>query len=368
MSRRLLAALMTLGALGTCAAQDSDTRQVTIAQLEQFLEAQQAAHASDGATARQLGTVELSEQLTELTIERIKDADHPGAETAAQLDVLADLSAFLEPPASEAPSKTPPTAAEQAAMLGVAREFVSETLKHLPDFLATRTTRSFEDVPVITADASFQSGMHAMGSTVREVAYRKGLEFSSTVAPGESGSKAQTERPAGLSSAGEFGPVLKTIIADSANGTIGWSRWEQTLAGLAAVFHYQVPKAAAHYLIDFCCAWSLVREEFTSYHGTPAYEGTIAIDPASGAILRLTLHAAFEDFDPPPQFGLVVQYGDVEIGGSHLMCPARSAVILRSVRPGKKHDWNVILVNDTAFTGYRRFGSTARIVPNTQAR
>jgi len=70
MRRLVLFAMLLAGALNASAAEPVTTVQVTVAQLEQFLAAQQAAQASDGATAQELRSVELTEQLTESALER----------------------------------------------------------------------------------------------------------------------------------------------------------------------------------------------------------------------------------------------------------------------------------------------------------
>jgi hypothetical protein len=359
--------MLAAGILAVRSEGQGATAEVTVAQLEQFLAGQRAAHAGDGATAQKLRSVELSERLTELTLARLKAQYQPGDETAAELDVLADLSAFLDPPESEVSGESSPSAAEQQAMIGAARKFVTGTLSRLPDFLATRTTRSFEDVPVFTADSSFQSGMHLMGTYVRQVAFRNGREFATDTDSADSATNSHRASPAVLNSAGEFGPILATIMEDSAHGGMSWSGWEATSAGPAAVFRYGVAKAAAHYEIKFCCAWNSAKEAFDTYDGTPAYHGTITLDPSNGAILGLTLEADFDNLDEPPQFGLLVRYGAVEIEGKSLMCPLRSAVIVRSTQTARKRIWDVVHVNDMMFTGYRRFGSTARVLAKTPA-
>jgi hypothetical protein len=358
-------AVMAVGACSACGAEGGSTRQVTVAELEQYLAAQQAAHASDHEVAQQLGQVELNAALTEFTLDRLKSTYKLGEESATELDVLADLSAFLDPPSVDTPGKSSPTPAEEKQMLSAAARFATVTLKHLPDFLATRTTRSFADVPVFAADSSFQSGMHAMGTSVGEVAFRNGREFTSIVTAPGAVKPANTPSRA-LNSAGEFGPVLATILSDSAQGKIAWSRWEKAPGGLLAVFHYEVPKQAAHYEINFCCAWNAAKEEFESYQGKPAYHGSIWMDAASGAILRVTLEADFENLDDPPRFGLLVRYGNVEIEGSSLVCPLRSAVVVRAQQVAQHRTWDVVHVNDMTFTGYRRFGSTAYIVPDAE--
>jgi hypothetical protein len=365
---RMIVLVVMVSALVAHAAEPGSTIEVSVAQLQQFLASQQAANASDSATARQLRGVELTEQLTEFALGRIKAQFKPGEETAAELEVLADLSAFLDPPPSGIAKKSAPTDAEQRVILGAATKFVNVTLRHLPDFLATRTTRSFEDIPVFTADSSFQSGMHAMGMMQREVAFRNGREFATNTEETGSEDSGRKAASAALSSAGEFGPVLATIIADSGQGKVSWGYWEKRDSAPAAVFRYEVPKNAAHYAISFCCTWNSEKDGFESYRGQPAYHGTISVDPASGEVVRLTLEAHFDHLEQPPSFGLVVQYGRVEIEGNSLVCPLRSAVVVRCTQFARKRTWNVVHVNDMTFTGYRRFGSTARVLASQPAR
>jgi hypothetical protein len=337
-------------------------QRVTVEQLEQLLAQQQTAHVSDEEEAGQLGSLELSERLNGATLERLKVEFTPGTKTAKQLDVLADLSAFLHPPEGELPQLAPPSATEQREMLNAATRFATVTLSHLPDFLATRTTWNFEDVPVLTADMSTQSGMHFVSESASEVAYRGGLEIAGRSTQAEGGSRVALAP--NLSSAGEFGPVLATIVTDSEHGKIAWSHWERTSEGVTGVYDYKVLEDAAHYVLEFCCGLDPESKSYKSYHGRPAYHGTMTVDPRTGAILRVTVEADIEAFDPVQHFGLLVDYGPVEISGDSLMCPLHSAAILRAVEVARKRNWDVIHVNDVKFSNYRRFGSTARIVPN----
>jgi hypothetical protein len=362
MLRSLLLIALALSAPAVRAAQ-----RVTVEQLQRCLAQQQAAQESDADAALQLGSLELNERLTAATLARLKSEFHPGKKTGEELELLADLSAFLNPPAAELLPKAAPDAAAQQEMMREATEFATNTLAHLPDFLATRTTFNYEDVPVLTDDSSFQSGLHPVGSSVREVAYRKGLEFSAG-APSARAAGAPAATAPSLSSAGEFGPILATVMTDSARGNATWSYWEQTPEGPAAVYRYEVPQAAAHYKIDFCCSRNPVTRMMDSYHGTPAYRGSITVNPSTGAVLRLTLEADLKTLVPPEHFALVVQYGEVEISGDSLICPLESAAIFRAVIEARRRTWDVIHINHASFTNYRRFGSTAKIVPDATAR
>lgn len=341
---------------------------VTVEQLRQYLAHQQAAHTTDDAVAHRLRTAEMSERLTDATLDRFVAEFHPGSGTAAALELLADRSAFLPPPAGELPRRDPPSAAEQQIILHAASNFITATLAHMPDFLATRTTKSFEDIPVITPARVFQSGLHSTGVSVRETAYRNGREV-----PGDTSSAADVHRssrafPVGLLSIGEFGQDLAIILSDSAKSSIEWSRWEQTPAGVVAVFSFAVPKQASHYKIYFCCEWNPAANAPTSYEGMPAYHGSLAVDPASGAILRVTLQVDFEDFDPQPDYSIAVQFGAVDIGGRKAILPIHSVTLGQGETLARERYWSNLFIDDIRFTNYRRFGSTARIVTNSASR
>ena len=85
----------------------------------------------------------------------------------------------------------------------------------------------------------------------------------------------------GLSSFGEFGPILSTVLIDLPQGKLAWSHWEQHDATRVAVFGFSVPKAASHYEVRFCCVSGDQFRQFSAYHGE------ITIDPDDGTILRL---------------------------------------------------------------------------------
>lgn len=364
MRRSEILLVLVVSACFVRAATRDEPVRVTVQQLQQFLEEQQAEHMSDRDLAQKLAGAELTEQLTETKLDRLKTELKLGEETATELNILADLSAFLARPAAERPAQEPPDAAAQKEIIRAAQSFAAVTLRRLPDFLATRTTRSFEDIPINVGGGTAQSGMHPVRTLVREVAYRNGMEISRDASAAQSAGDPRRASLPTLSSAGEYGPALTIVLGDSTHGTIVWSHWEQTSAGTVAVFRYEVPKEDSHYQVDFCCAMDVDKREYVSFHGKPAYSGWISIDPETGDVLRLTLEAQIDGFDPPLKLGFLVSYGEVEVEGKRLICPLRSAVTLRSEWLAQKRSRHVIRVNDVAFTAYRRFGSTARIVTN----
>ena len=91
--------------------------------------------------------MELSERLTEATLARLTAGLAADSQTALALRLLADESAFLDPPASEMPADPVPDAAAQQRMIEAARSYVKQTVQRLPNLLAKRTTNRFDDSP-----------------------------------------------------------------------------------------------------------------------------------------------------------------------------------------------------------------------------
>jgi hypothetical protein len=319
---------------------------VTVAQLEEFLHSKGAAHESDAELAEQLNTVTLSEQLTPPAFARLAGLNSVGPQTTDQLRLLAAVSILCAPPAAELPALPAPDAAAQQQILESAGRYVNETLRHLPDFLATRETLSFNDVPERSSKhAKPRAILHFVGTHQQEIAYRNGSETDAS-------------SPPGFTTWGEFGPALKIALADSAAGTLAWSRWQKgEIAAQVAVFRYTVPAAASHYFVDFCCD--------VSFRGTPAYHGEISIDPATGTIERITMEPELPDSSSIPALGLAVLYGRVVIGGVGYVCPTRSLATSTVRIPDPEApdgSYSRTYVNEVSFVGYHKFGSTARMV------
>lgn len=326
---------------------------VSISQLEEFLFSRESAKESDAERAHRLGSIRLSEQLSDVRLARLAAKARKGPRTEEQLDLLALTSVFEPPPLSNLPSIAAPDASTQLRIIEAARTYAASAVRQLPDFMAMRTTHMFNTVPR-SADrppAKPQIELLFAGERRREVTYRSGHEVSSAAST-------PIVDFEGLTTWGEFGPILTTILGDSSLGTIGWSRWEVGADGkVLAVFRYAVPKSASHDLIDLCC--------YLWFHGTPAYHGDLSIDPATGSIVQLTLDAELDSGASVRVSKMSARYGPVEIDGKSYICP------LRGVAVGIIHDAQLEkrdgvglerFVNVVHFTDYHKFGSTARIL------
>ena len=353
MRRLFLIAILVAAAIPAIGA-----RRVTVAELQQILITESATHKTDSAIADNIGTLELTEQLTSPTLKRIIAELKPGTNSALALDLLADSSALLGPPAVEIPKTPKPDVDAQRAMIRAAINYIANELHKLPDFLATRATRSYDDRPLVISHTGYQGAvrLHPAGTFARQITYRNGREVIDPTITAAAGKQKPAAGPAGLATWGEFGPILGVVLTDATKGKVTWNRWEQSPTGQIAVFHYEVPAAASHYLIDYGSEWK-------SYRGTPGYHGDLYLDPAAGTVLRLTLEADLSG-QLLTNAGIAVEYGNVEIDGKSYVCPIRSVAVSIEYNPAVKVIGGVAMlkrINEVSFTNYHKFGSTARI-------
>lgn len=313
----------------------------------------------DAGLALEIQRSVLSERLTSTTLDRILAEHSLGPQTREALLLLADRSALLDPPSSELPKLPAPVAREQQRMLQDVSEFVAQSLTHLPDFFATRTVYWFYGVPPelnVSGLASYVN-VHPRGFFSREITYRDGKEVVDPMKL----QHAPTLPENGMDSQGEFGPAPAVILSDVSLGTLTFHHWEHEPSGLAAVYRYSVPEAQSHYNVNYSC------NKFP-FHARPAYHGSIAIDPDSGAILRLTMQADWKPNDPISHVAAVIEYGPVEIAGRSYICPTRAVAFMVEEsnvcsRPANyRGDVRSLMLNRTTFTNYHKLGSTSRII------
>jgi hypothetical protein len=359
-------------------------KRATVAQLEQALAAATAAQKADAEMARMIDGMELSERLSTDTLERIDARLNPGRQVTLAMQLLAAQSEFLDLPASELPVKDVPDQAAQLRMFEAATHYVAQTMDRLPNFLATRTTNRFDNSPQEVKKGAWpvRAGLHQVDRSSLEVSVH--VEQESGL-PGDHASAVWEDRK-GLSSWGEFGTVLGMILGDAANGKVRWSHWEQIGSGMSAVFHYSVPKSASHFELGrLAVGPGTIAAVVTPYayvpkagavaggiitlHDKQGYEGSLWLDPATGTILRITIEADTKGNATYQRAAMLVQYGAVEIAGSRFILPVRSLALSKVAMSAEEStgdapsEW----LNETLFTGYHRFASTARILTGDQA-
>jgi VWFA-related protein len=369
MRKPVLVLLLASVALPACAA-----KRVTVEQLEQLLAADRGK--PDAKIAQQLANLEITERLSTARLSRWEAALR-GPESRRSLLILADLSAFLAPPAAEIPATAIPDLATQRKIMATVASATTKTISKLPDFFATRDTVFFKDTPpsrrMGTSLIPYER-LHPVSRSSDTVLYRDGRE---EVNPGVEKNKESTAH--GLTTSGIFGPILGTVLVDAAQGNLAWSHWEQGEAGPIAVFQFAVTREKSHYEVSFCCVVGESGEEvFRRFAG---YHGEIAVDAENGAVLRLTLKADMTAADPLVRSDIMVEYGPVAIGGKTYICPLKSVSIsLAPTLPANAFemqryrgelldkDRNLdrehlqTLLNDVAFEQYHVFRVEARIL------
>jgi hypothetical protein len=297
-------------------------RQLSGEQLEQMLAALN--RKPDKELAKQLSELELTERLSAVRLTRC-ETNLPGPGARRALRVLADRSSFLDPPGSEIPVIAEPDLDAQSRMIVLSVEYVKKTIHQLPNLYATKVTTSFQQ------NLKHKKPLHWVSTESSIVSYRDGQEILSA-----------SEFPtiiAGMTTSGEFGPILNAVLLDSAQGDLTWSHWEQGAAAPEAVFHYAVIAGKSHYSVN---------------GHFPGYHGEITIDPSNGTILRLVLRA-----DPNPSLPLlkadfVIEYGPVQLGGKTYICPLKGVAL--------SADSKLWSLNDIAFEQYHLYRASAQIL------
>ena len=351
-------------------------RPVTVEQLEQVL-----------TTARDKPDAELARQLSALTLtERLSSrelfsgiAGLRGRKSREALIALADASAFLDPPAREIPADAPPDHNAQQRITSLALGYLNKAMPNLPNFYATRTTVHYEETPPFEkGDAKITHQPLHIADTVKDtVLYRNGYEI------GESDTRRHKKREADepyLVTYGTFGPILRgamdAIVASP--GVLSWRRWEQGAGKPLAVFSYVIPEEKSSYDVGGCC---LPDGDGTSaFQKRAGYHGQIAIDPTTGAILRLELIFDLKSTTPLIQSKIMTEYGPVQIGGKSFICPVRSVGISRgrsvtvlseTLKDREKIEWHesfrtygpyATMLNDITFDAFHMFRADSRML------
>jgi hypothetical protein len=339
------------------------------------------------AGIQQKGDVEAADWIAgHLLSERAKwsdlarwQAEFKGEKARRALTAVVDASEFQKPPTSEVVDEPAPSAAGQNEILDRTATYIKQTMPKLPDFLAIRTTTRFdvttrkqleqqEKVSQFYQLTDWKPKVEALGAMNGQTLFFVGVwQFMVTYRDRAEVSESQVGNnrhrpPLGLDTTGEFGPFLTTVFGDARHGTIAWSHWERGPSGQVAVFDFDVPKRASHYLVE---------NAQTDYSETPAYHGELAIEPGTGAIVRITFTAASSESSGAQESNIYLEYGPVEIGGQTYNCPLHGVVYTvpamadaqGNPKPNAASGTSgPIYLNDVTFTDYHLFRSQVRIL------
>ena len=365
------------------------TTRMTIDELQKAIAEAHAARLSDNETVRKLAGVELSTRLTQAGLKQLS-ASSPGPRTTQALRALADASLFLDPPANEIPSTLAPDVAAQRIIIAKTIHYVARTLPTLPDFMATRVTDHFDDIPQELKEGSWpvRAGFRLEGSFESPVSFLDGAEGDTAIeTPAPVLKKVDAAKPktapkpahpaSGLNSWGEFRTILGIVLVDAAKGHISWARWEKIDGKQAGVFQFQVDRSVSHYDVQFArnrpSKTKLKTVSNYVLRQTVGYHGQLVVDPATGAVLKVIIDADLDPGNPIHRASMMVEYGPVKIGPNTYICPVRSISlsasneIYQATSQSPFEDLVELQLNESSFTGYRRFSSEATVLTGNHA-
>jgi len=350
--RKSLPAVLVL-----CSAAAWPAERISADQLENLVSSACAKGSPDAQVAHSLANIELIERLPLVRLDSLL-ALPIGPRTRDVLQIMADVSAFLDQPPGQSQPSEVPSAGQQQEMLARVREYTLGYIQALPDFVAYKMTRRFNDYPfpipngrpVVWHDLVFRD------SDAGQLSYNKGVESyaDSAAAQGGPGSVPQQQ---GLSSFGEFGSIIGALFWDDRQIQLTWGYWEPLSDRRLAVFHYKMPAEHSRYTVSYCCDQANKPVSITV-----AYRGELAVDPATGAVWRVTREA----LDLPGNFPThwaktIVDYRSVRIAGAAYFLPVRSMTYSESTL-GARSIYTVRYWNDVRFVHYHRFAAEARLV------
>lgn len=340
-------------------------QRVSVQQLEQVLAQSQSL--PDADVAQKLSDLQLTERFSTARLSHWQGT-LAGPRARRALAALADRSAFLPQAAADVPALAAPDLAEQRKIMGLVAGYVTRAIPELPHFYANRTITHYEAAPSETTPAD-DADLHAVRISRATVLYRDGEEL---IQPGLMKASVSASPDQGLRTWGVFGPILSLVLLDAAQNQLRWSHWEQGPASPVAVFRYAVPRDRSHYEVRYCCQVSSYGMESSMFRQMSGYHGEIAVDPATGTIVRLVLEADLEPSDPISRAAIMVEYSPVELGGLPYICPARSVSIsvartIRMVEGPGGHGFPAMgppqmLLNDAEFSQYHLFRGETRIL------
>jgi len=378
MRRLALLVLAPAIAFPAFAAKPAVTQLVTVAQLESALASSRGN--SDGALAKQLSEMRLTQRLSEMNRARL-EAELPGRQAREQLEVLADESAFLQLPRGDMLPDPVPDAVTQTAMLTRASAYLKDDMARWPNFTAQREITRFEGTATVIApglrdDLETAVGMRMLRSPAAEnwecpgeprlpsrrvdpierrsvqMLYRRGHSVRAMSTGGEFACA-----KSGVNTSDDMEEMLLLMPLVLHGGKAVWGHWEQGAWGRLAVFRFA---ASVNYASTAGQEGRMVE-----------VEGEMAVDPEDGGIVRLAQIRRWEVNDYPREYDTVVEFGPVAMSGTRFLLPSRRvAMFLTPIL--KPRNWNEEMekiyrkfhldespqqeyLNDVRLAGYRAY-------------
>jgi hypothetical protein len=316
---------------------------MNVAQLKGFIESSIRLRHDDFKVAAYLKRVQLTERLSDRTVEEMIGLG-AGARTINALRDLRDATQNLAPalvPSAEAKPLPPPIPSpsddEQKQVLDKVTEYSLEYDKRLPDFICAQVTRRYFD----PTGLEFWSGSDTI--TAR-LTYFQNKEEKKVILVNNRYQDIDYDRLGGATSTGEFGSLLKEVFDPGSHASFQWERWATLRGKRMYVFSYRVARPYSK--------WKLVFER--SAEDVPGYRGLVFVEKETLQVMRVTLEA--DDITPSFPINAAstrLDYDYADISGRSYLLPLRAEVRMRAGKQLSK--------NEVEFRLYRKFGAEAEI-------
>jgi VWFA-related protein len=266
-----------------------------------------------------------------------------GAEPAAAAEAESGQAGVAAPSFDELQTAVP-TAGQQRLIAG-ARETVMRYSERLPDFLCTQVTRRL-------LDETGTGGWRNLGDVTHLLSYYDGAEHYAAIVDRSIAGKHQAAPPA-MTSAGEFGSLLRKIFDPASQARFGWLRQDRLRGRPVQVFTYSVDQARSTYRVSYARTGAYTPSVYSAYHGL------VFIDRDTGGIRRVTLETGpLPNGFPVRHVTLALDYDDTAVGGNLYLLPLSVDIELRLRK-------KTVVRNEISFRSYQRFTATSRIVKYT---
>jgi hypothetical protein len=324
-------------------------RQMTVAQLVDFIKSAVQQKNDDRKVADFVRTIKLTNRLDDATVEQLQNLG-AGPRTVSALRTLTDSTASLPaPPPPAAAAKAPavvvsaPLRDEFERILSEVRENALNYTKSLPNFLCNQVTRRF-------VDPSGKESWIPQDTIQEHLAYVDGHEDYKVIAVNNKPAVNEThQKLGGVSSSGEFGSMLAEIFDPATETDFQWNRWAKVDGRVMYVLDFRVEQSRSRYSILHETSG---REIISGYHGQ------IYADTETGRVMKITMDCDTIPADfPIQQVRLTLDYGFENISGKQFVLPER--VELRS------KEGRMLAKNNIEFRLYRKFTTESQITFDT---
>ena len=235
--------------------------------------------------------------------------------------------------------KSVPPTEEQKQLLDAASKRAVNYTQGLPNFTCLQTTRRLED---LTGKQEWRQ----KDEYSEVISWLNGVETYDRV--GGRARKADDKKdPVKVTSAGEFGSLLRTIFQPESKTDFRWMRTETVGGRTAEVFAYRIEQKNSQYYVFY--------RSKNNLNFRPGYRGIVSIDPQTADILHL--EAEMEEVPKEMQvqgLRITVNYEPASVSGRDYLLPSAATL---ETQVGRRRQ----VRNELRFSGYRRFEIESKI-------